>query len=111
MQSMDPGHLFTTHTGPQHPFSAVPRSFARIMRRKSMMRMQSKTLQAFWKCETSGGACMWCSPPETRLHPAGTPVWSRKHNLYLGGNLILISEEVERSIEEARNCLFPKWRT
>ena len=23
MQSMDPGHLFTAHTAPQHPFSAT----------------------------------------------------------------------------------------
>ena len=28
-----------------------------------------------------------------------------------GGNLIQILSEVERIIEEAQNCLFPKWRT
>ena len=31
------------------------------------------------------GGVGWCSPPETRLLPAGTPVWSRKHNLYFDG--------------------------
>ena len=46
------------------------------------MRMRSKKqLAPYGNVKPSEFGGVWCSPPETRLHPAGTPTWSRKHNL------------------------------
>ena len=64
---------------------AAPESFAQIMRRHNQefdedaARRQKSKLPVYGNVKPGR---LWCSPPETRLHPAGNPVWCCAHNLF-----------------------------
>ena len=66
---------------------AAPESFAQIIMRHNQefdedaARRQKSKLPVYGNVKPGIEGWLWCSPPETRLHPAGTPTWSRKHNL------------------------------
>ena len=117
MQSMDPGHLFTAHSPATPLFRRRAADFCTNyapQEHDEDARQNPFKQPALWKCETSGGGVYVVFTPGNAITPSrNSSLVSQTQFVFWwgGGNFIWILKEVERIIEEAQNCLFPKWRT
>ena len=116
MQSMDPGHLFTAHSPATPLFRRTAADFCTNyapQEHDEDARQNPFKQPALWKCETSGGGVYVVFTPGNAITPSrNSSLVSQTQFVFWwgGGNFIWILKEVERIIEEAQNCLFPKWR-